>query len=131
MMKIKVIIPITSISVNTIQHHRLAAARARRGSDSPPDCHSIPRRRYATSREGKKEINAFPLREATATVLVFSGYLSISTVLYHIFVLQSTLQRLLFSALPHYLIGKNRRFYKIRGVNIQRVGNVKENLKRK
>ena len=57
MMKIKVIIPITSISVNTIQHHRLAAARARRGSDSPPDCHSIPRRRYATSREGKKKFH--------------------------------------------------------------------------
>ena len=26
----------------------LAAARSRRGSDSPPDCHSIPRRRFAT-----------------------------------------------------------------------------------
>ena len=28
----------------------LAAARAHRGSDSPPDCHSLPRRRFATSR---------------------------------------------------------------------------------
>ena len=28
--------------------HLLAAARSRRGSDSPPDCHSIPRRRFAT-----------------------------------------------------------------------------------
>ena len=26
----------------------LAAARSRRGSDSPPDCHSLPRRRFAT-----------------------------------------------------------------------------------
>ena len=28
--------------------HRLAAARSRRGSDSPPGCHSTPRRRFAT-----------------------------------------------------------------------------------
>ena len=28
--------------------HRLAAARSRRGSDSPPGCHSAPRRRFAT-----------------------------------------------------------------------------------
>ena len=27
---------------------RLAAARSRRGSDSPPDCHSLPRRHFAT-----------------------------------------------------------------------------------
>ena len=27
--------------------HRLAAARSRRGPDSPPGCHSIPRRRFA------------------------------------------------------------------------------------
>ena len=27
----------------------LAAARSRSGSDSPPDCHSIPSRRFATS----------------------------------------------------------------------------------
>ena len=31
---------------------RLAAARSRRGSDSPPDCHSIPRRRFATRKPG-------------------------------------------------------------------------------
>ena len=30
----------------------LAAARSRRGSDSPPDCHSIPRRRFATRKPG-------------------------------------------------------------------------------
>jgi hypothetical protein len=30
-------------------YSRLAAARSRRGSDSPPDCHSIPRRRFAFS----------------------------------------------------------------------------------
>ena len=28
--------------------HRLAAARSRHGSDSPPDCHSLPCRHYAT-----------------------------------------------------------------------------------
>ena len=31
----------------------LAAARSRRGSDSPPDCHSIPRRRSATQDPGE------------------------------------------------------------------------------
>jgi len=30
--------------------HPLAAARSRLGSDSPPDCHSLPRRRFATHR---------------------------------------------------------------------------------
>ena len=30
----------------------LAAARSRRGSDMPPACHSLPRRRYATLRRG-------------------------------------------------------------------------------
>ncbi len=35
----------------------LAAARSRRGSDSPPDCHSIPRRRFATQEKpGKKRL---------------------------------------------------------------------------
>ena len=29
--------------------HRLAAARSRRGSDTTPWCHSLPRRRFATS----------------------------------------------------------------------------------
>ena len=101
MMKITVTIPITSSSVNSI-------------SITSPH------------REGKKEINAFPLREATATVLVFSGYLSISTVLYHIFVLQSTLQRLLFSALPHYLIGKHRSLNKVRRSYIKRVRETKK-----
>ena len=33
-------------------YSRLAAARSRRGSDSPPDCHSIPRRRFATLEQG-------------------------------------------------------------------------------
>ena len=28
----------------------LAAARSRSGSDSPPDCHSLPERRFATRR---------------------------------------------------------------------------------
>ena len=31
----------------------LAAARSRRGSDSPPDCHSTPRRRFATLHRGR------------------------------------------------------------------------------
>ena len=30
-------------------HSLLAAARSRSGSDSPPDCHSIPSRRFATT----------------------------------------------------------------------------------
>ena len=34
--------------------HRLAAARSRLGSDSPLDCHSLPRRRFATSRREAK-----------------------------------------------------------------------------
>ena len=35
------------------KNHRLAAARSRLGSDSPPDCHSLPRRHYVTfSKEG-------------------------------------------------------------------------------
>ena len=34
-------------SVTASPCHRLAAARSRRGSDSPPGCHSIPRRRFA------------------------------------------------------------------------------------
>ena len=32
--------------------HRLAAARSRRGSDSPPGCHSTPRRRFAALHRG-------------------------------------------------------------------------------
>ena len=35
-------------SVTAAPCHRLAAARSRRGSDSPPGCHSTPRRRFAT-----------------------------------------------------------------------------------
>ena len=35
-------------SVTASPCHRLAAARSRRGSDSPPGCHSTPRRRFAT-----------------------------------------------------------------------------------
>ena len=35
-------------SVTASPCHRLAAARSRRGSDSPPGCHSMPRRRFAT-----------------------------------------------------------------------------------
>ena len=31
---------------------RLAAARSRSGSDTPPACHSLPSRRFATSRRG-------------------------------------------------------------------------------
>ena len=31
--------------------HRLAAARSRSGSDSPPDCHSLPCRHFATPKE--------------------------------------------------------------------------------
>ena len=30
----------------------LTAVRSRLGSDSPPDCHSLPRRRFATSSDG-------------------------------------------------------------------------------
>ena len=36
-----------------IPHPRLAAARSRRESDSPPDCHSISRRRFATRKPGR------------------------------------------------------------------------------
>ena len=43
--------------------HRLAAARSRRGSDSPPGCHSTPRRRFATLRRGGK-----PLRRGLSGV---------------------------------------------------------------
>ena len=32
--------------------HRLAEAEGRLGSDSPPGCHSLPRRRFATSSDG-------------------------------------------------------------------------------
>ena len=35
-------------SVTASPRHRLAAARSRRGSDSPPGCHGAPRRRFAT-----------------------------------------------------------------------------------
>ena len=35
-------------SVTASPCHRLAAARSRRGSDSPPGCHGAPRRRFAT-----------------------------------------------------------------------------------
>ena len=49
----------------------LAAARSRRGSDSPPDCHSLPRRHFATLQGRPRSIvfsanifSAFPLREA-------------------------------------------------------------------
>ena len=41
--------------------HRLAAARSRRGSDSPPGCHSTPRRRFATLHRG-----GYPLRQGRA-----------------------------------------------------------------
>ena len=37
-------------SISRLRRQLLAAARSRRGSDSPPDCHSLPRRRFATSR---------------------------------------------------------------------------------
>ena len=37
----------------TLRATCLAAARSRRGSDSPPDCHSIPRRRFATQGPGE------------------------------------------------------------------------------
>ena len=37
--------------------HRLAAARSRSGSDTPPACHSLPSRRFATSqREADKAV---------------------------------------------------------------------------
>ena len=35
-------------TLNFAEARGLAAARSRRGSDSPPDCHSTPRRRFAT-----------------------------------------------------------------------------------
>ena len=70
MMKIRVMMPKTSISVNTIQHHRLAAARSRHGSNTTLWCYSLPWRRFATSSgRQKRNIYAFPKREATATVL--------------------------------------------------------------
>ena len=40
----------TSLSVGSADTC-LAEARSRLGSDSPPDCHSLPRRRFATRRE--------------------------------------------------------------------------------
>ena len=45
----------------------LAAARSRRGSDSPPDCHSIPRRRFATQDPGEG-------KRFVAIILKFSEY---------------------------------------------------------
>ena len=69
MTKIKVIIPITSISVNTIQHHRLAAARSRHGSNTTLWCYSLPWRRFATSSGRQKEIiMRSRKKDATATV---------------------------------------------------------------
>ena len=38
---------------------RLAAARSRRGSDSPPDCHSLPRRHCATLESFKGRLGQF------------------------------------------------------------------------
>ena len=38
-------------SLSRLRRQRLAAARSRRGSDSPPDCHSLPRRHFATPEE--------------------------------------------------------------------------------
>ena len=59
-----------SVSINFLQNpsvtdkpcRRLAAARSRRGSDSPPDCHSLPRRHFATL-HGSREVCAdFPIK---------------------------------------------------------------------
>ena len=38
-------------SLSQLRCRRLTAARSRRGSDSPPDCHSLPRRHSATPEE--------------------------------------------------------------------------------
>ena len=45
-----------SPSVSTFVLTGLAAARSRRGSDSPPGCHSLPRRRFAALPEGANRI---------------------------------------------------------------------------
>ena len=38
-------------SLSRLRRQRLAAARSRHGSDSPPDCHSLPCRHFATPEE--------------------------------------------------------------------------------
>ena len=60
--------------------HRLAAARSRRGPDSPPGCHSTPRRRFAAlvtkgrlwyrrNAQQLKNKNASPHQSASPTAL--------------------------------------------------------------
>ena len=39
---------VTPATPSALTRHCLAAARSRRGSDMPPACHSLPRRRFAT-----------------------------------------------------------------------------------
>ena len=39
--------------LSRLRRQRLAAARSRHGSDSPPDCHSLPYRHFATLQQGE------------------------------------------------------------------------------